>query len=201
MKLYYTPGACSLAVRIVINEIGIKCDYESVNLKTKKTEKEADFSEINAKGSVPTLLLDNNEVLTENAVIQIYLAETYKATELLPPIGDMKRYRVLEWLTYVTTELHKGFGPLFNPAFSEDTKKIVKDLLKHKFDFVERHLAKHKYLVGDHYTLPDGYLFVIITWMAKFNIDLKQWPQLSRYFAELTQRKSIHQSLEQEGLA
>jgi len=122
MKLYYSKGACSLAVRIVINEIGMDAVYESVDLKSKKTESGRDFKAINAKGSVPTLELDNGKILTENAVIQQYLADEAKVYELLPEVGDLKRYRVLEWLNYITTELHKGFGALFNPTMSQDLK-------------------------------------------------------------------------------
>lgn len=125
MKLYYTQAACSLAVRITINEIGLKCDYESVDLKAKKTEKGEDFLKINPKGAVPVLKTNDGEILTENAVILQYLADTNSATKLLPGTGDFKRYRILEWLNYITTELHKTIGALFNPELPQKLKLLL----------------------------------------------------------------------------
>lgn len=201
MKLYYSKGACSLAVRIVINEIGAPCEFESVDLHSKKTETGQDFLKINPKGEVPTLALDNGEILTENAVIQQYLADKYKATQVLPPLDNFQRYRVLEWLNFVSTDLHKGFGPLFNPDLPEDIKeKFVKPVLKKKLQWVDQHLSKNKYLLGDQFTLADGYLFVMLLWVLHFKMDLDKYINLSRYFSELKKRKSITQSLEQEKL-
>ena len=200
MKLYYTQGACSLVVRIIMNEIGIKSEFESVDLHTKKTEKGDDFLKINPKGSVPVIKTDDGEILTENAVILQYLADTNSATKLLPGTGDFKRYRVLEWLNYVTTELHKTIGALFNPDISDEVKeKIYRPMIKTKLSFVDKNLT-HKYLLGDEFTLPDPYLFVMLTWALHFKFDLSEWPNLSRFFAELKQRKSIHQSLVEEKL-
>ena len=125
MKLYYSPGACSLAVRILINEMGLDAEYESVDLKTKKTATGQDFKKINPKSVVPTLELDNKEILTENAVIQQYLADMNHATELLPAVNDFKRHRVLEWQTYVATELHKGMSPLFHAKYPDEIKENV----------------------------------------------------------------------------
>lgn len=123
MKLYYTSSVCSLAVRIIIHELEIPCDYEPVNLKTKKTEKGEDFLKINPKGAVPVLQLKDGEILTENAVILQYLADKYNAVNLLPPVGDMKRYRTLEWLNFVSTDLHRYCTPLFWSKFSDDIKE------------------------------------------------------------------------------
>lgn len=202
MKLYYTQGACSLAVRITINEIGLKCEFESVDLKAKKTEKGDDFLKINPKGAVPALKTNDGEILTENAVILQYLADTNNATNLLPGIGDFKRYRILEWVNYVTTELHKTIGALFNPALTDEMKeKIYRPMIEMKFNHVDKHLATHKYLLGNDFTLPDGYLFVMITWLYHFKFNVDQWPNVKRYFTELKQRKSIHQSLVEEKLA
>ncbi|SRR5579883_1264643 len=199
MKLYYTKGACSLAVRIIINELGLPSEYESVDLKTKQTATGQDFLSINPKGAVPVLLTDDNEFLTENAVIQQYLAEKYHAPQLLPPVGDFKRYRVLEWQNYITTELHKGFSPLFNPIVPQDIKEqIFIPLVKTKLNYVDKHLHPNKYLAGENFTLPDAYLFVIIRWALYYKFDMDKWPYLSRYHAELKERKSIKQSLEEE---
>ncbi len=199
MKLYYTPGACSLVARIIINEIGLKAEFESVNLKTKTTETGADYLAINSKGAVPALQLNNGEVLTENAIILQYLADESKAIQLLPPITDFNRYRVLEWLNYISTELHKGIGILFNPAITDDMKNnIFIPLIKSKLNYVNNHLQHRTYLSGDHFTLPDAYLFVMLRWTAYFKLDLKELSNLSRYFTELSGRPSIKQSLKQE---
>jgi len=202
MKLYYSKGACSLAVRIALHEIGISSEFEAVNLRTKQTETGEDFLKINPKGAVPTLLLDNQEVLTENAVIQQYLADHYQATKLLPPVGDLKRYRALEWLNFVTTELHKGCAPLFNPQLPAELKdSIFKPALKNKLNFVDQQLGHQKYLLGENFTLADGYLYVILFWLPNFKFELSEWGNLSRYFNELTARKAIQQALREEGLA
>src|SRR3990167_877384 len=155
MKLYFTKGACSLAVRIIINELMLPSEYEAVDLKTKQIGTAGDFLPINPKGSVPTLLTDDGEVLTENAVILQYLADKYHATQLLSPVGDFKRYRILEWINYVATELHKAVGSLFNPSLTQEMKdKITVPIIKAKMNFVEKHL-NGSYLLGDAFTLPD----------------------------------------------
>ena len=202
MKLYFSKGACSLVPRIIINELNLPCDFESVDLLGKKTKSGIDYYTINAKGSVPALEIKAKEILTENAVILQYLADSNQAIQLLPSTHDFKRYRVLEWLNYVTTELHKGFGPLFNPEIPQEVKDtIFIPALKFKFNFVNQHLENHLYLMGDHFTLPDAYLFVMLIWAHKFNLNSQEeWKNLARYFNELKHRKSVKMSLEQEGL-
>lgn len=201
MKLYYAKGTCSLAVRMVLNEIGLPCEFESVNLQTKQTETEQDYWAINSKGSVPALLLDNQQLLTENGVIQQYLADSYQATELLPAVSDFKRYRVLEWLNFVSTELHKNCAPFFNPAISADVNKTVfKPLLERKLAFVDQHLATHAYLTGDNFTLPDAYLFVVLTWLAHIGIELSAYEHLEAFFKRVKVRPAIALSLQQESL-
>lgn len=201
MKLYYSKGACSLAVRIIINELKMPSEFEAVDLKTKITETGADFLKINPKGEVPTLVLDNQNVLTENAVIQQYLVDVKARTDLLPAVGDFQRYRVLEWLNFITTDLHKGFGPLFNAKVPEDLKNnLFKPNLRTKFELIEKHLEGKLYLLGENFTLPDAYLFVILRWFYHMKIELASATNLSRYFALLKTRPSIEQSLKQEGL-
>lgn len=201
MKLYYKKGACSLAVRILIHELGIPCEFEAVDLKTKKTETGADFLKINPKGAVPTLVLDNKEVLTENAVIQQYLADHQKANHLLPATNDLKRYRVLEWLNFVSTDLHKNCAPFYNPNMPEDVKEnIYKPIVRNKLTFVEQHLMQNPYIAGKEFTLPDSYLFVVLSWMPSLKIDLTEWPHVNKYFANIKNRKSVQQSLQEEGL-
>jgi glutathione S-transferase len=202
MKLYYTKGACSLVVRIIMNELELPCEFESVDLKTKKTESGDDFLAINPKGAVPTLKLNNGEILTENAVILQYLADHASATSLLPAVGDLKRYRVLEWLNYITTELHKGFGPLFNGAIPQEVKEqVFIPVIEKKFASINAHLQQHQYLYGNHFTLPDAYLYVMVRWASSFKINLNERTHLTRYFDEISKRKSVEKSLKEEGLS
>jgi glutathione S-transferase len=201
MKLYYTSSVCSLAVRIILHELEIVCEYEAVNLKLKQTETGEDYLKINPKGAVPALLLDNNELLTENSVILQYLADKYNATELLPPVGDMKRYRTLEWLNFVSTDLHRYCAPLFWSKFSDDTKKnIFTPILNNKLSIVNRHLQRNAFLMGDALTIADSYLFVILIWLAKLKIQMTAWPNLARYCSDMKQQKSVQQALEEENL-
>lgn len=200
MKLYYSKGSCSLAVRITIHELGVPCEFIAVNLKDKKTATGEDYWQVNPKGVVPVLELDNGYRLTENVAIQIYLADTYQNFELLPSLGDIARYHVIEWLSYVSTDMHKSCSPLFNANLANDVKEsIFKPLLKSKLDFLENHFKQNQYLVGDTFTLPDGYLYVILTWMHHFGIELSAWPELLRYFNLIKQRASVQKSLAEGG--
>lgn len=199
MKLYYQKGACSLVVHIILKELGINAELESVNLKTKITASGKNFYDINAKGSVPTLELDNGEVLTENAVILQYLADSLKAIELLPPTTDFKRYRILEWLNYITTELHKTFSILFNEAIPPSIKEqVVIPAIQAKMKRINQHLEVYPYIAGDHFTLPDAYLFVMLLWAKHLKVDLKECNHLERYFHKLTARASIKEALKAE---
>ena len=201
MKLYYTPGACSLSVHIALNEMAIPASFESVDLKTKKTETGADFLKINPKGEVSTLLLDNGQILTENAVILQYLADTYKKTDFLPPLGDFNRYRTLEWINFITTDIHKGIGLMFNPDLPADFRdKSQIPGIKKKFDLVDQHLATHKFIMGDHFTLPDAYLFVMLLWLGNFKIELSNWKNIPDYFARIKARPAVQKTLHEEGL-
>jgi len=201
MKLYFSKGACSLTVRIIINELGLSCDYETVDLKTKKTAGGNNFLEVNPKGAVPTLMTNDGDTLTENAVILQYLADTSKADTLLPPVGKFSRYQVLEWLNYVATEMHKTVGQLFNPNLPEQTKQsLTIPLIKSKLNYINQHLKQHTYLLGEHFTLPDAYMFVILRWAQAFQFDFKEWPNIKRYFDLLLQRDSVKKSLDEEGI-
>lgn len=201
MKLYYANSVCSLAVRIILHELEVACEYESVNLKTKKTETGIDYLTINPKGSLPALLLANKETLTENAIILQYLADTHHAVKLLPPVGDFKRYRTLEWLNFVSTDLHRYCSPLFWSKIPDDTKQnIFKPVLINKLFIVERHLHDNIFLMGNQLTLPDSYLCVILIWLAKLKFNMTDFPNLLRYFTEMRQRKSVMQALEEEDL-
>lgn len=201
MKLYYSKGACSLAVRILINELGLDCDYESVDIRAKQTEKGEDFLNINPKGSVPVLQKDDGELLTENHIIQIYLAEKYPNNRLLPMPGDPRRYRILEMSNFITTDLHKGCSPLFSPEVPEELKETVfRPIVKKKLKLIENWLQDKPYLTGDDFSLPDGYLFVILRWMPSLGIDYSEYKKLTAYFDRLKKYPSIAKSLEQEAL-
>lgn len=201
MKLYYSKGACSFAVRILINELNIPCDFESVDLKSKITETNKNFLEINPKGAVPTLEIEKGHIITENAVIQEYIADTHKANKLLPPLGDIKRYEVLSKLAYVSTELHKTMGAFFMPNIPESLKKdFFLPMIKRKLQYVENVLAKQEYFAGPDFTLPDAYLYVIIMWTGFLKIDITEFKSLRKYFEKLSSRESIKKSLVQEGM-
>lgn len=201
MKLYFTPGACSLVIRIILNEIGCDVQYESVDLRAKKTESGNDFLSINPKGSVPALTLNDGQILTENAVILQYLADTYPAAQLLPSVGNLQRYRVLEWLNFITTELHKGIGILFNPAITPNLRSdIFEPLILRKLTYIDQALSASTYVSGDSFTLPDAYLFVMLRWIDYFQIDRSVYKHLTRYQVNLQQRPAIQKALAQEKL-
>jgi glutathione S-transferase len=199
MKFYYTKSACSLAVRIVLNELG--CSYEAieVDLKTKKTTSGQDFLAINPKGAVPVLELDKGEVLTENQVIMQYLTDTTKNQKLLAPVGELKRYRTLEWLNYISTELHKSIGMFFNPNMTEEMKNtIYNPIIAQKLKFVNEHLGNNTYLMGEEFTLPDAYLFVMLRWTYYFKMDLTPYPNLKQFIHHMRSRPSVVEALQQE---
>jgi len=199
MKLYYSKGAASLAVRIVINEINLACQYESVDLKTKITETGDNYFEITPKGYVPALKIDK-QVITETAVILQYLVEHHQVAALLPEIGNSDRYHVLEWLNFIGTELHKNVAVLFNPNIPDETKDVLFNSgLKIKLNIVDNHLSHKQYLVGNQFTIPDAYLFTILFWLPQFlKIYLSQWSHLNNYYLKLSDRLSIQKSFSEE---
>lgn len=200
MKLYYTPGACSQAPHIILHEAGLPHDSAKVDIRAKKLADGSDYLRINPKGAVPALELDDGQVLTENAVILQYIADKAGAFELLPQPGDLRRYRVLEWVNFVATELHKSFGALFNPASGDEAKQSARDLIAKKLDFVEQQIGDQPYLLGDHFTLPDAYLFVILGWTEKMGIGIDRWPRLAAFRKRVGGRESAREVLEFEGL-
>jgi len=200
MKLYYAPGACSQAVHIILHEANIEHSSTNVDLRAKRTEHGDDYWAINPKGGVPALDIGEAEVLTENAAILQYLADQAPDAGLLPPVGEIKRYRVLEWLNYIATELHKGFGPLWNPASAEDAKQATRELLGTKFDYVQGKLGDGPFLMGERFTLPDAYLFVILNWTGMHGIDLGRWPGLTAFVRRVAARPTVQLVLRAEGL-
>jgi glutathione S-transferase len=200
MKLYYSPGACSQAPHILLHEIGLDHDAARVDLKAKKLEDGSDYLKINAKGAVPALQLDSGEVLTENAVILQYLGDRTSWPEVLPPLGSFSRYRVLEMLNFITTELHKRFSYLFNPNAGEEMKRLVRDDLSNKLDYVNERLGEGPFLFGEQLTIPDPYLFVITGWAEKMLGGLDRWPNLKAFRERMLQRDAVRHVLRTEGL-
>lgn len=200
MKLYFAPGACSLSPHIVLHELGIPFQAERMDGKTHKTATGVDFYSINRKGQVPTLLLDDGEVLTEGAVIVQYLADRKPEARLAPPQGTMDRYRLQEWLNFVATELHKTMSPLFNPKLAEDTKKSVKERLYARFEMLEDTLSKRPYLMGE-FSVADPYLYVTLSWTKKFEIDLTRWPSLVAFLDRMNKRPGVQAALKAEDKA
>ncbi|HEX8443301.1 MAG TPA: glutathione transferase GstA [Allosphingosinicella sp.] len=200
MKLYYAPGACSQAPHIALRETGAEITLVKVDLAAKKTEDGADYRAINSKGAVPALKLADGSVLTENAAILQYIADEHSGGELIP-LSGIRRYRLLEWLNYIATELHKGFGPLWNPSTPEEQKESTRKLIGTKFDFVQQGMGEGPFLTGPEFTIADAYLFVILNWTRIHGIDLQRWPGLAGFVARVGERPSVKAALKAEGLA
>jgi len=183
MKLYYDPGSCALSPHIVLCEAEYRFEIETVDLEAGRTETGADFLAINPKGYVPVLVLDDGTVLTEGGVIVQYLADQVPEAGLIPPAGTIERIRVLEWLSFVSSELHRGYTPLFDTSLPADYRAKVLKRLGRRFDVVERHLADRSHLVGDRFTVADAYCFTILNWAGTVGVDMAPWPGLVAYHA------------------
>ena len=199
MILYYSPGACSQAPHILLHEIGLEHEAKRVDLRAKTLEDGSDYLAINPKGAVPALQLESGEVLTENAVILQFLGDRASWPEVLPPLGDFRRYRVLELVNFITTELHKRFSSLFNRDASDEVKQFVSRDLSKKLDWIDERLGAGPFLMGENLTLPDAYLFVISGWAEKM-IGLENWPNLRAFRERMLQRPSVRHVLRFEGL-
>ena len=200
MKLYYSPGACSLAPHIVLNELGASYDIEKVDLAAKKTESGADFTGVNSKGYVPTLELGKGEILTEVSTILQYLADKAQNSGLLPAFGSMDRYRAMETLNFIASELHKGIGGLFNPAMPEDGKKAIIDRVKRHLAWLDSELAKKPYLLGEAYSVADAYAFTVLGWSKWVNLDLSPYAHIVAYLDRVGARPAVQAALKKEGL-
>jgi glutathione S-transferase len=200
MKLYYSPGACSQAAHILLHETGLKHSSQQVDLRAKKTADGGDYFAINPKGAVPALELDGGEVLTENGAVMQYIGDLAGDGVLLPKSG-LPRYRVIEWLSYLGSDVHKSFGPLFNTASSDEVKASARDMVGKKFDFLDSKLAGRHYLTGDMMSVADPYLFAMLGWTGKLGIDLASWPNLAAFRQRMEQRDTVQTVLKAEGLA
>jgi len=200
MKLYYTPGACSLSPHIALLEAGLPYDLVKVDLRAKKLENGDDFLKVNPKGQVPVLALDSGELVTEGPVIIQMIADKAAGTNLAPARDSAERYKLLEWLNFITTELHKSFGPMFSPVLADEAKAFFKDRVMGKFKYVESQLAGRDYLMGSQFTVADGYLFTMLSWADRMKFDLSEMPNLLAYKARVGARPKVQEALTKEGL-
>ena len=197
--LYYSPGACSQAPHILMHEVGLEHDAKRVDLRNKTLEDGSDYLQVNPKGAVPALRVDSGEVLTENAVVLQFIGDLVPDSGVLPSLGDFRRYRVLEMVNFITTELHKRFSYLFSRDASDEVKQFVRGDLAKKLDWIDRRLSTGPFLMGEELTLPDPYLFVITRWTDRM-IGLDNWPNLTAFYERMLQRDSVRNVLRFEGL-
>ena len=200
MKLYYFSGACSLASNIALREAGLPFEPVKVDRRTRKAADGLDYNEVNPKGYVPALALDNGEVLTENVAVLQYIADRNPASKLAPPAGTMERYRLVEWLAFISSEIHKNFSPLFREDAPEETKQFVRKLLSIRLDYLNRAIGNRPFLMGEQFTVADAYLFTVLGWSRHLNFDLGKWPQLQRYVERVGARPQVAEALKAEGL-
>ena len=199
MKLYISPGACSLASNIALREAGIPFETAKVDKRTKRVDG-VDFTEINPKGYVPALRLDNGQVLTENVAVLQYIADQNPASKLAPPAGTMERYRLQEWLSFINSELHKSFSPLFSTEATEDTKTYARNYLTKRLNYLQGALGDKTYLMGDQFTIADAYLFTVLGWGTHVGVDMAKWPNLNSYVERIRARPHVIEALTAEGL-
>ena len=201
MKLYYLAGACSLASYISLIEAGQKFEGISVDRATKKAADGKDYQEINPKGYVPTLVLDNGEVLTENIGVLGYIASLDKSRQLGPEPGTWPFYRLLEWLGYINSEVHKAIGSLFRPGLSEEAKAASRELAVRRLEYIEQRLGDKPFLTGDNFTVADAYLYVTLSWRERVKVDISHLPKLTAYYERCRARPAVQQARKEEGLA
>ncbi len=200
MKLFYKPSACSLASHIALREAGNNVDLVSVDLMHKRLENGEDFFAINPKGQVPALQLDDTTLLTEGVAIMQYVADSAPQSQLLAPVGSLPRYKTLEWLNFIATELHKGFTPLFRPDTPEEFKPTVRGLLEKKLQYVNEALGKSEWISGAHFTIADGYLFTVLRWARAVKLNLEGLTNIDAYMARVAARPAVAAAMAAEGI-
>jgi glutathione S-transferase len=199
MKLYIAPGTCSLAPHIALREAGVPFDLAIVDLKSKRADDGASFTELNPKGYVPALRLDDGQVLTENVAVLLYIADRHPAAHLAPS-GTMERYRLIEWLCFINSELHKAFSPLFSPSAPEPMRQYAQTLILRRLDYLQGVMGDAGFVSGGRFTIADAYLFTVLSWCGEVGIDLERWPRLLRYEDRLRTRPAVLAALKAEGL-
>jgi len=200
MKLYYSPGACSMAPHIVAREAGHKLELEKVDIPAKKTAGGEDFWAINPKGYVPALKMDNGQVLTEVGVIIQYLADQKPESGLTAKMGTMERYRQMEAVNFAATEVHKQLGALFNPKMTPEMKEVQLGTVERRFNALEKILTGKQYLTGENYTVADAYLFTVLNWTKGLKIALDKWPNIKNFVARVASRPAVQETMKTEGL-
>lgn len=200
MKLYYTPGASSLATHIALREAALDFELEKVDLKNKKTASGGDFYEVNAKGAVPALQLDDGQVLTEGAAVLQYVADQAPEKQLAPAAGSMARYQLMAWLNLIASELHKSYSPFFHPAMPEEGKAVFRDNLERYYGIVEKQLAGQDFLMGEMFTVADAYLFTVTRYARVARLDLSKWPLLQAFQQRVGARPAVAEAMRAEGL-
>jgi len=201
MKLFYSPGACSLAPHIILRETGMACTLVKVDLGQHKTQEGGNYYDLNPKGQVPLLALDDGTTVSEGPVIAQYIAERAGRQDLLPPVGSPARYQVLEWQNYITSELHKSYSPLFDPRFDAATKTLFVEQLGKKYKYIDSRLEGRAYLTGNTFTVADAYLFVVTGWAPNVGVDLSQLANVQAFLGRMAQRDSVKAAWAAEGLA
>lgn len=201
MKLFYKPGACSLASHITLREAGKEVSLLSVDLMKKRLENGDDFFAINPKGQVPALLLDDSTLITEGVAIMQYVADNAPESQLLAPVGALPRYKTLEWLNFIATELHKGFTPLFRPDTPEEYKPSVRALLEKKLQYVNGTLCHQAWISGAHFTVADAYLFTVLRWARAVKLNLAELTHIDAYMARVAARPAVAAAMAAEGIA
>jgi glutathione S-transferase len=200
MKLYYAPGACSMAPHIVLREAGYKFELDKVDIPNKKTSDGGDYWQINPKGYVPALKLDDGQVLTEVQVICQYLADQKPDAGLAPKLGTMDRYHEMEWLNFAATEVHKQLSPLFNPKMTPEMKEVQMGYIERRFNALEKMLAGRQYAMGDKFSIADAYLFTVLNWTNLHKIDVARWPSIKALMDRVRNRPKVQETLKAEGL-
>jgi glutathione S-transferase len=200
MKLYYSPGACSMAPHIVLREAGYTFDLVKVDIPNKKTADGGDFWKVNPKGYVPALQLDDGEVLTEVGVICQYLADQKPESGLAPKLGSMERYRLMETLNFCSSEIHKQIGALFNPKMTPEMKEVQMGVIERRFNALEKLLDGKQYATGDKFSVADAYLFNVLNWTNPLKINLEKWPNIKALMGRVGARPAVQETLKAEGL-
>ena len=200
MKLYYMTGACSLASAISLLEAGLKFELVKVDRKTRIAADGLDYREVNPKGYVPALTLDNGQTLTENVAVLQYIADRNPAAKLAPAAGTLERYRLIEWLAFINSEIHKNFSPMFRQEAPEAAKEYARKVLTGRLDYLEKAFGAGSYLMGEQFTIADAYLGVVLSWGKGVNVDIAQWPTLKRFHDRVGARPHVIEALKAEGM-
>ena len=200
MKLYYSPGVCSLSPHIVLRETNTPFELVKTDIRAKTVDGGGDFRSINPNGYVPALALDDGTLITEGPAIVQYIADNAGATELAPANGTIERTKMQSWLNFVSSEIHKSFGPLFNAEMPAEAKTIFQQKLRDRFAFLDKHFAANDYLMGKSFTLPDAYLFTVLRWGKPMGVDPDSYANLKAYAARVEARPAVQAALKAEGL-